>query len=92
MAHAERIRPLVGDVPRMLYEANRAGHNLLFEGAQGTLLDVDHGTYPYVTSSNCLAGSGFRSAPESDRKRCIMFWGSRRPIPRVWVGSRFRPS
>jgi adenylosuccinate synthase len=57
IAHAERIRPLVADVPRMLYEANRAGHNLLFEGAQGSLLDVDHGTYPYVTSSNCLAGA-----------------------------------
>ena len=57
MQLAERIRPLVADVPRMLYEANRAGHNLLFEGAQGTLLDVDHGTYPYVTSSNCLAGA-----------------------------------
>ncbi len=62
MAHAERIRPLVGDVPRMLYEANRAGHNLLFEGAQGTLLDVDHGTYPYVTSSNCLAGAASAGA------------------------------
>ena len=57
LGYAERIRPLVADVPRMLYEANRAGHNLLFEGAQGSLLDVDHGTYPYVTSSNCLAGA-----------------------------------
>jgi len=62
MLHAERIRPLVGDVPRMLYEANRADHNLLFEGAQGTLLDVDHGTYPYVTSSNCLAGAASAGA------------------------------
>jgi adenylosuccinate synthase len=62
IAHAERIRPLVADVPRMLYEANRAGHNLLFEGAQGTLLDVDHGTYPYVTSSNCLAGAASAGA------------------------------
>jgi adenylosuccinate synthase len=62
MAYAERIRPLVADVPRMLYEANRAGHNLLFEGAQGTLLDVDHGTYPYVTSSNCLAGAASAGA------------------------------
>jgi adenylosuccinate synthase len=62
VAHAERIRPLVADVPRMLYEANRAGHNLLFEGAQGTLLDVDHGTYPYVTSSNCLAGAASAGA------------------------------
>ena len=62
MIYAERIRPLVADVPRMLYEANRAGHNLLFEGAQGTLLDVDHGTYPYVTSSNCLAGAASSGA------------------------------
>jgi adenylosuccinate synthase len=54
---AERIRPLVGDVPRLLYEANRAGQNLLFEGPQGSLLDIDHGTYPFVTSSNCVAGA-----------------------------------
>ncbi len=56
MKLAERIRPMVVDVPRMLYEANKAGKNLLFEGAQGTLLDIDHGTYPFVTSSNCTAG------------------------------------
>ena len=62
MVHAERIRPLVADVPRMLYEANRAGHNLLFEGAQGTLLDIDHGTYPFVTSSNCVAGAACAGA------------------------------
>jgi adenylosuccinate synthase len=62
LRHAERIRPLIADVPRMLYEANRAGHNLLFEGAQGTLLDVDHGTYPFVTSSNCLAGAASAGA------------------------------
>jgi adenylosuccinate synthase len=54
---AERIRPMVGDVPRMLFEANGRGENLLFEGAQGTLLDIDHGTYPFVTSSNCVAGA-----------------------------------
>jgi adenylosuccinate synthase len=57
LALADRIKPMVGDVPRLLYEAQRAGRNLLFEGAQGTLLDVDHGTYPYVTSSNCVAGA-----------------------------------
>ncbi len=57
LAFAERIKALVGDVPRMLYEAQREGSNLLFEGAQGTLLDVDHGTYPFVTSSNCVAGA-----------------------------------
>ncbi len=54
---AERIRPMLGDVPRMLFETNARGENLLFEGAQGTLLDIDHGTYPFVTSSNCVAGA-----------------------------------
>jgi adenylosuccinate synthase len=54
---AERIKPMVTDVPRLLFEANRNGTNLLFEGAQGTLLDIDHGTYPFVTSSNCIAGA-----------------------------------
>ncbi len=57
LALADRIKPLVIDVPRALYEANKAGQRLLFEGAQGTLLDIDHGTYPYVTSSNCIAGA-----------------------------------
>lgn len=56
MRMAERIKPLVADVPRALYDANKNGDNLLFEGAQGTLLDIDHGTYPFVTSSNCTAG------------------------------------
>jgi adenylosuccinate synthase len=53
----EQLRPMMADVSRELNEAHRDGDNLLFEGAQGTLLDVDHGTYPYVTSSNCVAGN-----------------------------------
>jgi adenylosuccinate synthase len=57
LALADRIKPMMADVPQLLFEANRAGHNLLFEGAQGTLLDIDHGTYPFVTSSNCIAGA-----------------------------------
>lgn len=56
MQQAEILRPMVGDISAALYEANKHGQNLLFEGAQGTLLDVDHGTYPYVTSSNCVSG------------------------------------
>jgi adenylosuccinate synthase len=52
-----RIRPMVADVSSALYAAHKAGGNLLFEGAQGSLLDVDHGTYPFVTSSNCVAGN-----------------------------------
>jgi adenylosuccinate synthase len=59
---ADRIKPMIADVPRLLYEAQKAGHNLLFEGAQGTLLDIDHGTYPYVTSSNCVAGAAAAGA------------------------------
>ncbi|HEY5896212.1 MAG TPA: adenylosuccinate synthase, partial [Burkholderiales bacterium] len=62
LALAPRIAPLVADVPRALYEANRAGKNLLFEGAQGSLLDIDHGTYPFVTSSNCVAGAAAAGA------------------------------
>jgi adenylosuccinate synthase len=62
LSYAERIKPMVGDVPRMLYEAQQTGKNLLFEGAQGTLLDIDHGTYPYVTSSNCVAGAAAAGA------------------------------
>jgi len=57
MRHAELLRPMMADVSRELNEAHARGANLLFEGAQGTLLDVDHGTYPYVTSSNCVAGN-----------------------------------
>ena len=57
MSYAERLKPMVVDVSSALYAAEQAGQNLLFEGAQGTLLDIDHGTYPYVTSSNCVAGN-----------------------------------
>ena len=62
MELAPRIAPLVADVPRALYDANRMGKNLLFEGAQGSLLDIDHGTYPYVTSSNCVSGAAAAGA------------------------------
>jgi adenylosuccinate synthase len=56
MRQAERIGPLIGDVTQSLQDIRIAGGNLLLEGAQGTLLDVDHGTYPFVTSSNTVAG------------------------------------
>ncbi len=56
MQHAVALKPMVADISAALYEANARGERLLFEGAQGTLLDIDHGTYPYVTSSNCIAG------------------------------------
>lgn len=56
MTDAEGIKPLVADVSSLLNQASAAGENLLFEGAQGALLDIDHGTYPFVTSSNCVSG------------------------------------
>jgi len=62
MRHAELLKPMMADVSRELNDAHRSGANLLFEGAQGTLLDVDHGTYPYVTSSNCVAGNAAAGA------------------------------
>ncbi len=56
LAQGERIRPIVGDVTLALHELRRSGANVLLEGAQGTMLDIDHGTYPFVTSSNTVAG------------------------------------
>lgn len=63
LAWGEYIRPLVDDVATILHDVRKNGGNILFEGAQGALLDIDHGTYPYVTSSNttvggALAGTG----------------------------------
>ena len=62
LAFAPRLKPMVTDVSNALYKEMAAGKNLLFEGAQGTLLDVDHGTYPFVTSSNCVAGAAAAGA------------------------------
>jgi adenylosuccinate synthase len=57
MKVAQPLLPMLGDVGYALHRSHLRGDNLLFEGAQGTLLDIDHGTYPYVTSSNCVAGN-----------------------------------
>ena len=62
MTVAEQLKPMLADVGYTLHTASRSGANLLFEGAQGTLLDIDHGTYPYVTSSNCVAGNAAAGA------------------------------
>lgn len=63
LSYSEFIRPMVDDVATILHDVRKEGGNILFEGAQGALLDIDHGTYPYVTSSNttvggALAGTG----------------------------------
>ena len=56
LAYAEVLEPMVADIPSVLADYRKQAKNILFEGAQGSLLDVDHGTYPFVTSSNTTAG------------------------------------
>jgi adenylosuccinate synthase len=56
MQFAEQIKPMIDDISARLHQYRTQGKNILFEGAQGTLLDIDHGTYPFVTSSNTTAG------------------------------------
>lgn len=56
LAQAEQLKPMIADVTAQLHEARERGDDILFEGAQGSLLDIDHGTYPFVTSSNTTAG------------------------------------
>ncbi|MCW8933654.1 MAG: adenylosuccinate synthase [Gammaproteobacteria bacterium] len=56
MGMRDKIVSMIADIPAMLHNLRKDGANIMFEGAQGTLLDIDQGTYPYVTSSNCTAG------------------------------------
>jgi len=65
---ADRIRPLVCDTAYLLSEAIHSGRNILFEGAQGTMLDIDHGTYPFVTSSPASAGGACTGTGVSPRQ------------------------
>lgn len=67
MAYAEDIKAMVSDVSRKLFNLNKEGKKVIFEGAQGTLLDIDFGTYPFVTSSNCVAGGAATGAGISPR-------------------------
>src|SRR5512137_754508 len=62
LALTPQLAPMIADVAALLQAARTRGDSLLFEGAQGALLDIDHGTYPYVTSSNCLAGAAASGA------------------------------
>jgi adenylosuccinate synthase len=56
LAHGEQLKDLIGDIPGILHDMRARGESIMFEGAQGALLDIDHGTYPYVTSSTTTAG------------------------------------
>ena len=89
---APKVLPFCDAVWRDLDEARRAGKRILFEGAQGVLLDVDHGTYPFVTSSNTVAGPGGDRAPASGRGRSASCSASSRPTRRASARGRSRPS
>jgi adenylosuccinate synthase len=62
LRYSERLRPIVVDTSKLIHDALREGKNVLLEGAQGTMLDLDKGTYPFVTSSNPLTGYALASA------------------------------
>jgi adenylosuccinate synthase len=62
LGYAARLEPMVADTTALLHEALEAGRNIILEGAQGTMLDLDHGTYPFVTSSNPVAGGALTGA------------------------------
>ena len=62
LSDGQRIQSMVADVPARLMSLKKQGRNILFEGAQGSFLDIDHGTYPYVTSSNTIAGAAATGA------------------------------
>ncbi len=89
LRYAERLRPLVADTSKLLHEALREGKQVLLEGAQGTMLDLDKGTYPFVTSSNPVTGycarvGGHRAAGGRARDRHhegVRHAGRRRAVP-----------
>ncbi len=73
LVQAERLLPLLGNVSELVEGALRAKHRVLFEGAQGTLLDVDHGTYPFVTSSSAVAaGAALGAGVGPNRIECVV--------------------
>ncbi len=85
-AYAERLRPLVCDTAALLNRAIRNGKRVLFEGAQGTMLDIDHGTYPFVTSSSASAGGACTGTGVPPTKIDHVFGVSKAYITRVGHG------
>lgn len=91
MAIADILTGMVVDVSDLLDQARKRGDFVMFEGAQGTLLDIDHGTYPYVTSSNTTAG-GVATGSGLAHVMWITFWASSKRTPLAWVQVHSRPS
>jgi adenylosuccinate synthase len=84
--YTEKLRPLVCDTATVVNGAIRAGKNVLFEGAQGTMLDIDHGTYPFVTSSNASAGGACSGSGVAPTKINGIIGVSKAYITRVGAG------
>ena len=62
LGYAERLEPLLVDATELVHTSLEAGKHIIMEGAQGTMLDLDHGTYPFVTSSNPISGGALTGA------------------------------
>jgi adenylosuccinate synthase len=86
MAHAERLKPYVADTTFEIHEAISAGKHVLLEGAQATLLDLDHGTYPFVTSSNPVAGGACVGAGIAPRDITRVIGVAKAYVTRVGTG------
>jgi adenylosuccinate synthase len=86
LRYAERLRPLVVDTSKLLHDGLRQGKNVLLEGAQGTLLDLDKGTYPFVTSSNPVAGYALASAGIGPREVDRVIGVTKAYVTRVGAG------
>jgi|GEM_PF-5089305 len=89
MQMAEIIKPMITDIPNRLAELRKAGKDVMLEGAQGTLLDIDHGTYPFVTSSSTPL-AGLARVRVSARVTLITFLALPKPTPRGWVRGHSR--
>ncbi len=90
MAIRDQILPFAGQSWRVLEEARAGSKRVLFEGAQGVMLDIDHGTYPFVTSSNTVAGQAATGAGTGPTNIGFVL-ESPRPIPPVSAAARSRP-
>ena len=88
----DRLAPHIADTPPIAWDALDRDRLVVFEGAQGTLLDIDHGTYPFVTSSNPVAGAACVGAGRRARSRSTRCGASRRPTAPAWAPARSRPS
>ena len=86
--HGHRLEPFIADTPPIAWRALDEGGLVVFEGAQGALLDIDHGTYPFVTSSNTVAGAAGPGAGVGPARstRC---GASPRPTPPAWAPGPF---